>query len=105
MGVLHQCPEVKKYLFSLYNCQYGDFFQCLGKVEKLFKEDRYLAPHYAYYVREMKIKAYAQASYEAMKEQYEGLQMQFNSLKDQVDSQVSPEESGHCERRYLQDGT
>jgi hypothetical protein len=26
----------------------------------VFKEDRYMAPHYAYYVREMKIKAYAQ---------------------------------------------
>jgi hypothetical protein len=29
-------------------------------VEQVFKEDRYMAPHYAYYVREMKIKAYAQ---------------------------------------------
>ena len=29
-------------------------------MELVFKEDRYMAPHYAYYVREMKIKAYAQ---------------------------------------------
>ena len=34
--------------------------QCLGRVEQVFKEDRYMAPHYAFYVREMKIKAYAQ---------------------------------------------
>ena len=34
--------------------------QCLGRVEQVLKEDRYTAPHYAYYVREMKIKAYAQ---------------------------------------------
>ena len=27
LEVLHQCPEVKKYLFSLYNCQYSEFFQ------------------------------------------------------------------------------
>jgi len=60
LEVLHQKPELKKYLFSIYNCQYAEFFQELGKVEQIFKGDRYLHPHYAYYVREMKIKAYAQ---------------------------------------------
>jgi len=60
LEVLHQTEDVKKYLFSLYNCQYADFFQELGKVEQILKADRYLFPHYAYYVREMKIKAYAQ---------------------------------------------
>merc|ERR1719415_472130 len=60
LEVLYQCPDVKKYLFSLYNCQYAEFFQELGRVEQILKADRYLAPHYAYYVREMKIKAYAQ---------------------------------------------
>ena len=34
--------------------------KCLGGVEQELKEDRYMAPHYAFYVREMKIKAYAQ---------------------------------------------
>jgi len=60
LEVLYQSPDVKKYLFSLYNCQYAEFFQELGRVEQILKADRYLAPHYAYYVREMKIKAYAQ---------------------------------------------
>jgi len=60
LEVLYQCPDVKKYLFSLYNCQYAEFFQELGRVEQILKADRYLAPHYAFYVREMKIKAYAQ---------------------------------------------
>merc|ERR1712192_29369 len=60
LEVLYQCPDVKKYLFSLYNCQYSEFFQELGRVEQILKADRYLAPHYAFYVREMKIKAYAQ---------------------------------------------
>ena len=27
LEVLYQCPDVKKYLFSLYNCQYAEFFQ------------------------------------------------------------------------------
>ena len=60
LEVLHQLPDTKHYLFSLYNCQYGDFFQELGKVEQLLKADRYMFPHYKYYVREVKIKAYAQ---------------------------------------------
>merc|ERR1712015_73986 len=60
LEVLHQTPEVRHYLFSLYNCQYSDFFTALGKLEQIMKADRYLAPHYAYYVREIKVKAYAQ---------------------------------------------
>ena len=27
LEVLYQCQDVKKYLFSLYNCQYAEFFQ------------------------------------------------------------------------------
>jgi len=60
LEVLHQTPEVRHYLFSLYNCQYSDFFTALGKLEQIMKADRYLAPHYAFYVREIKVKAYAQ---------------------------------------------
>jgi len=60
LEVLHQTPEVREYLFSLYNCQYSDFFTSLGKLEQVMKADRYLAPHYAFYVREIKVKAYAQ---------------------------------------------
>ena len=36
------------------------FCQELGKVEQHLKADRYMFPHYKYYVREVKIKAYAQ---------------------------------------------
>jgi len=60
LEVLHQADDCKKYLFSLYNCQYSEFFQELGKLEQVLKADRYLYPHYAFYVREIKIKAYAQ---------------------------------------------
>ena len=53
-------PDVKEYLFSLYNCQYADFFINLTKVEQTMRQDRYLAAHYRYYVREMRILAYTQ---------------------------------------------
>eukprot|EP00794_Sanderia_malayensis_P005997 gene5997-6693_t len=57
---MHQLPLVKKYLTSLYDCHYADFFQALAEVELDLKKDRLLAPHYTYYVREMRILAYTQ---------------------------------------------
>ncbi|KAK3765461.1 hypothetical protein RRG08_017136 [Elysia crispata] len=60
LEVLHGLPDVRKFLFSLYNCQYSDFFLALASVEDLMKYDRLLAAHYSYYVREMRIMAYAQ---------------------------------------------
>ncbi|XP_067683844.1 26S proteasome non-ATPase regulatory subunit 6-like [Haliotis asinina] len=60
LEVLHSLPDVRSYLFSLYDCHYGDFFRALAAVEELMKYDRYLYPHFRYYVREMRIMAYAQ---------------------------------------------
>jgi 26S proteasome regulatory subunit N7 len=58
--VLHSQPEVKGFLMSLYDCKYAEFFKHLATIETGMKEDRLLAPHYRYYVREMRIKAYTQ---------------------------------------------
>ena len=46
---------------SLYKSSYAQFFQALAEVEqKYLIPSPYLAPHARYYVREMRIKAYAQ---------------------------------------------
>jgi len=34
LEVLHSNPDVKDYLFSLYNCHYADFFKNLGKYKR-----------------------------------------------------------------------
>lgn len=60
LEVLHDLPDIQEYLFSLYNCQYAKFFEKLAWLEGYLKSDRYLSPHYRYYVREMRILAYAQ---------------------------------------------
>lgn len=89
LEVLHSLPSVRQYLFSLYECRYSVFFQSLGKkslsflkinvitcshlfsianvnlcalalVEQEMKKDWLFAPHYRYYVREMRIQAYSQ---------------------------------------------
>ncbi|KAL8595136.1 hypothetical protein ACOMHN_013809 [Nucella lapillus] len=60
LEVLHGLPKIKRYLFSLYDCHYSDFFLSLVEVEDLMQTDRLMAAHYRYYVREMRIMAYAQ---------------------------------------------
>ena len=60
LEVLFEEQNIKKYLFSLYDCQYAEFFIRLAEVEKILHEDRYFHPHYRYYVREMRILAYTQ---------------------------------------------
>ncbi|CAO1430610.1 unnamed protein product [Diamesa tonsa] len=58
--VLHQLPDVKEYLFTLYNCHYAAFFIQLMKVESYLREDYMAHPHYRFFVREMRILAYTQ---------------------------------------------
>ncbi|CAL1261039.1 unnamed protein product [Larinioides sclopetarius] len=72
LEVLHSASDIREYLFSLYNCQYAEFFQKLALVEKMLKQDRLLAPHYRYYVREMRILAYTQ-----LLESYRSLTLQY----------------------------
>merc|ERR1711976_178090 len=60
LEVLYALKDVRQYLFSLYNCHYGDFFKALSHVEQVMQYDRYLSAHYRYYTREMRIPAYSQ---------------------------------------------
>ncbi|TRY80977.1 hypothetical protein TCAL_02961 [Tigriopus californicus] len=95
LEVLHGCPEVSEYLFSLYECQYARFFRALATVERVMKADRYLHAHYAYYVREMKVKAFAQLleSYRSLTLTY--MSEAFNVTEDYMDRELS---------RFIADG-
>jgi len=68
LEVLHSLPDIRQFMFSLYNCQYEEFFKQLAYVEQVMKHDRYLAPHYRFYTREMRILAYSQllVSYQSL---------------------------------------
>ncbi len=95
LEVLHQCPEVKKYLNSLYDCHYGEFFTCLAEVEQIAKKDRFLFSHYAFYVREMKIKAFSQ-----LLESYRSLTLTY--MADAFG--ITEEYMDHELSRYIADG-
>ncbi|XP_060521780.1 26S proteasome non-ATPase regulatory subunit 6 [Cylas formicarius] len=89
LEVLHSEPFVKDYLFSLYHCQYAEFFSNLAKVEEILRKDYFLNPHYRYYIREMKILAYTQLleSYRSLTLQY--MAEAFGVTIDFIDEELS----------------
>lgn len=86
---LHKEKRLRKFIFSLYDCHYGDFFKNLAKLEQDLKADFFFNPHYRFYVREMKIKAYSQ-----LLESYNSLSLsfmakQFGVTKKYIDDDLS----------------
>ncbi|KAK4686560.1 26S proteasome regulatory subunit N7, partial [Tremellales sp. Uapishka_1] len=60
-GVLSSIPDLSKMTDSLYKSNYSQFFLSLAEVEQQYLiPNPILAPHARYYVREMRVKAYAQ---------------------------------------------
>ncbi|CAG8458825.1 13595_t:CDS:2 [Ambispora leptoticha] len=90
LEVLHEIPHLESYINSLYNCQYAKFFQALADVERthLFTS-RYIFPHQRYYVREMRIIAYAQLleSYRSLT--MESMAQSFGVSEEFIDNDVS----------------
>ncbi|KAI8925368.1 26S proteasome subunit RPN7-domain-containing protein [Entophlyctis helioformis] len=60
LEVIHDIPHLEDYVNSFYECKYAQFFRSLAIVEQSFKQDHLLNAHYNYYVREMRIRVYAQ---------------------------------------------
>ncbi|CAO3593377.1 unnamed protein product [Absidia cylindrospora] len=61
LEVISDIPYLEDYMTSLYNCNYAQFFRALAKIEQThLRTSRYFYPHIRYYVREMRIVAYAQ---------------------------------------------
>nr|XP_023026222.1 26S proteasome non-ATPase regulatory subunit 6-like [Leptinotarsa decemlineata] len=86
---LHSTDVLREYLSSLYYGEYKLFFQRLGDCELIMKKDMLLNPHYKYYVREMKVKAYDQllSTYISVKLTY--MADQFGVSKDFIENEVS----------------
>lgn len=72
LEVLHGNPELREFLFSLYECNYNKFFEKLCWIEYFMKKDRLFQPHYRFYIREMRILAYNQ-----LLESYRSLELKY----------------------------
>lgn len=61
LEVISDIPHLEDFMTSLYNCKYTQFFRSLAAIEQAhLRTSRYLLPHMRFYVREMRIAAYAQ---------------------------------------------
>jgi len=88
--VLPEVPLLGELVKSLYDCHYAQFFQALATLEQThLLPSRLLSPHARYYVREMRIAAYAQLleSYRSLT--IESLSGAFGVSTEFVDNELS----------------
>ena len=60
LAVIDKLPHCRKFLMSLYQCEYKQFFEALVDICDALRYDRYLQAHARFICRELRIKAYAQ---------------------------------------------
>jgi 26S proteasome regulatory subunit N7 len=60
LSVIRDVPNLHPFLFSLYNCDYAQFFKSLAEVADQLKQDRLFATHAGFIMRESRIVAYTQ---------------------------------------------
>ncbi|PKA66132.1 26S proteasome non-ATPase regulatory subunit 6 [Apostasia shenzhenica] len=60
LAVIGKIPYLSDFLNSLYGCQYRSFFVAFSALTEHIKLDRYLQPHFRYYMREVRTVVYSQ---------------------------------------------
>ncbi|XP_035544553.1 26S proteasome non-ATPase regulatory subunit 6 homolog [Juglans regia] len=60
LTVIGKIPHLSEFLNSLYDCQYKPFFLAFAGLTEQIKLDRYLHPHFRYYMREIRTVVYSQ---------------------------------------------
>ncbi|GKY92348.1 hypothetical protein MPSEU_000205700 [Mayamaea pseudoterrestris] len=60
IGVAKDIPVVIKLANSYYNCDYNSYLNAMLDLESVLKQDRFLAPHTAFWMRELHILAHKQ---------------------------------------------
>eukprot|EP00922_Rhytidocystis_sp_ex-Travisia-forbesii_P017074 GHVS01025465.1.p1 GENE.GHVS01025465.1~~GHVS01025465.1.p1 ORF type:complete len:399 (+),score=66.90 GHVS01025465.1:146-1342(+) len=60
LQVMEEDEELREFVKSFYGCQYYIFMKNLVPIARRVQRDRYLARHYRYFVRTIRLKAYSQ---------------------------------------------
>ena len=86
---INQLPFLEPYLNSLYACKYADFFQAFVEIVDQMSADPFLSPHINFYMREVRIVAYAQflESYKSVT--LDSMASAFHVSADFLDQEVS----------------
>ncbi|KIO04292.1 hypothetical protein M404DRAFT_143998 [Pisolithus tinctorius Marx 270] len=90
ISVLPELPVLEDLLRNLYDCHYAKFFVALATLEQTYLlPSRLLSPHTRYYVREMRILAYAQLLESYRSVTLESLGGAFGVSVDYIDRELS----------------
>jgi len=60
LSVIRDIPNLRPLLFSLYECKYKEFYSSLVEIDSQIIRDRFLSAHEGWFMREIRIVAYAQ---------------------------------------------
>lgn len=89
LTVIGKVPHLSEFLNSLYGCQYKSFFVAFSGLTEQIKLDRYLQPHFRYYMREVRTVVYSQflESYKSVT--MEAMATAFGVTVDFIDQELS----------------
>ncbi|XP_011623095.1 26S proteasome non-ATPase regulatory subunit 6 [Amborella trichopoda] len=89
LAVIGKIPYLSEFLNSLYGCQYKSFFSAFAGLTERIKLDRYLQPHFRYYMREVRTVVYSQflESYKSVT--MEAMAKEFGVTVDFIDVELS----------------
>ncbi|KAI3777647.1 hypothetical protein L1987_47448 [Smallanthus sonchifolius] len=89
LTVIGKIPYLSEFLNSLYDCQYKSFFSAFAGITEHIKLDRYLHPHFRYYMREVRTVVYSQflESYKSIT--IEAMAKAFGVTVDFIDLELS----------------
>ncbi|GKV05417.1 hypothetical protein SLEP1_g17434 [Rubroshorea leprosula] len=89
LTVIGKIPHLSGFLNSLYDCQYKSFFSAFAGLTEQIKLDRYLHPHFRFYMREVRTVVYSQflESYKSVT--IEAMAKAFGVTVDFIDSELS----------------
>jgi 26S proteasome regulatory subunit N7 len=60
LAVVDEIPELRQFIFSMYRCQYRQFFQATVNLTPYIKRDRFLSSHLGLIVRQLRVVIYSQ---------------------------------------------
>ncbi|WFC99363.1 proteasome regulatory particle subunit [Malassezia yamatoensis] len=87
---IEQLPHLQSFTSSLYNSEFAAFFRALAEVEQRYLlPSRILAPHAQYYVREMRIIAFAQLLESYRSVALDNMAAAFGVTADYIDRELS----------------
>ncbi|XP_028781827.1 26S proteasome non-ATPase regulatory subunit 6 homolog, partial [Neltuma alba] len=89
LTVIGKIPYLSEFLNSLYDCQYKSFFSAFAGLTEQIKLDRYLHPHFRFYMREVRTVVYSQflESYKSVTN--EAMAKAFGVTVDFIDLELS----------------